>query len=141
MFELEPGPFALLDPDSLRRLAPRPSFTGIVADALGDSAGIRGALDGAARDATDNPPEDLDGTYASTIGVAGDVVGNQIATAPASPVPSLLEQGQNADTIREGVRQYLPTPDVPITATFTDPPATQGMGAEPSPHEGPDGGL
>jgi hypothetical protein len=139
MFELEPGPLEYADPDGMRRLAPRPSFTGIVADGLSDTAGLRGALDGAAVGVTDNPSEDLDGTYATTIGIASDVVGNEITTAPPSPVPTLLENGASADTIRESVKQYLPTPDVPISASFTDPPAAPGQVSDPTPHDD-DGG-
>lgn len=122
MFERETGPLELADPDAMRRLAPRPSFTGIVADGLSDTPGIRAALDGSSAGVIDNPSTDLDGTYAGTMGVAQEIVANDITTAPPSPVPALLTTGDGADQIRTSVKQYLPPPETPVAATFVEPP-------------------
>ncbi|HLZ44702.1 MAG TPA: hypothetical protein VKQ05_03395 [Gemmatimonadales bacterium] len=122
MFALEPGPLTLLDPAVIRPLQYRGSYTAIVADGLAPSDGLRAVLTTRQLDVTDNPPVDLDYVHATTIGRAADIVTTEIAPAPGSPVPGLLETGDNANAISDSVAQYLPPSETPLNATLKDPP-------------------
>lgn len=133
MFPPDPGALDLIDPTTIRRLAPRPSLVGIVADALGQSGELDGLLARRALDVVDNPPEDLDATYAATVGTAAESVAQDVQTMPGSQVPASVNAGDNADQLRQGVLAYLPQPDAPITARFEEPP--------PVPHVPPGSGL
>lgn len=137
MFALEPGPLVPFDPDAMRRLTPRPAFPSIVADALENMPGLRAALDGSALGVTDNPPDDLDGTYTTTIGSATTIVAEEIQPAPPSPIPSLVANGDGADAIRQSVVQYLPQPSAPISASFVDPPPVPAAAGGSSFDQGP----
>lgn len=122
MFELEPGPLAPLVPDELRPFPPRSSFETLVADALGALAGAEAALASTAVRTTEQPPDDLDALYGATVGAAEAAVDDEIAHAPGSSAPTLVDTGNTVDQIRQSVLGYLPQPDAPISASFDEPP-------------------
>lgn len=127
----DPGPLALVDSTALQPFPIGPSFEGLVADRLGGIAGADAGLANTGIDATSDPPDDVEPLYASTVGAAAEDAANEDAGAPESPVPQLVDAGENADAIRKDSARYLPPADAPIEQNFTTPPNPPDDMAEP----------
>lgn len=121
MFALEPGPFARLEPDQVPPYPTRPSFEGIVADALVDLPNLDTRLAGAMLWAGDNPPDELDAVFLGTVGAASGEVDAQIDAMAGSPLLDVIATGDNEDVLRQSVQRYLPAPDAPIETNFEEP--------------------
>lgn len=99
----------------------RPSFEGIVADALGELPALDARLAGAALWTTENPPDELDAVFNATVGAANGEVDTQIGAFDVSPFADLVTVGDNEDTLRQSVLRYLPGPEAPIETNFEEP--------------------
>jgi hypothetical protein len=121
-FQLEPGPFTLLDPGSVIRLEGTYRFNDLVADMLDTSSGIDAAASGAINGVTDNVPGDFPATYQQTMGTVVDVVSDEIKPDPPSPAPQYIDAGNVSDGRRESVQEYLPDADTKIQSKFEPPP-------------------
>jgi hypothetical protein len=131
------GPLELLDPASLQPFPITPSFEGLVADRLSGIAGADVVLAGAATHAGANPPDDLEGAYASTIAPAADAANNETETTVPSTIPDRIAAGDAADDRRVDAQKYLPDVGAPIEQDFKDPPAAPGDIGEPGGVENP----
>jgi len=134
---IDAGPLQLVDESELAPFPPAPSFEGIVANHLGAIAGADGALAGAGVHATADPPDDIPGYYAATVGAAADNAGNESSNTGAGPLLELVGAGDGADSIRVDSAKYLPGADAPIGDGFIDPPAAPGDIGEPGGVENP----
>lgn len=121
MIALEPGPLARLEADQVPPYPTRPSFEGIVAEALAELPALDARLAGAAMWAADNPPDDLDAAFNATVGAANSEVDDQVAAFSGTPMADLIVIGDNEDTIRQSVLRYLPAADAPIETNFDLP--------------------
>lgn len=121
MFAPEPGPLARLEADQVPPFPVRPSFEGIVADALAELPALDARLAGAALWTADNPPVDLDAVFAATVGAANAEVDYQAGQFDGAPFADLVAVGDNEDTLRQSVLRYLPGADTPIETNFEEP--------------------
>ena len=134
------GPLELLDPASLVPFPVTPSFEGLVADRLGNLAGADVVLAGAADHAGANPPDDLEGAYASTIAPAADAANNETATTAPSTIPDRIAAGDAADDRRVDAAKYLPDVGAPIDQDFHTPPPPPDNMTTPGGVEHPESG-
>jgi hypothetical protein len=121
MFLLEPGPLARLEPDQTPPYPARPSFEGIVADALGEIPALDARLAGAALSLADNPLADLDAVFYATVGAADNEVDYQDGGFDGAPFADLIDSGDNEDLLRQSVQRYLPGADAPIETNYEEP--------------------
>jgi hypothetical protein len=121
MLEPERGPLARLEPDQIPPFPVRPSFEGIVADALGELPALDARLAGAALWTAENPPDELDAVFNATVGAAAGEVDDQIGAFDVSPFADLIASGDNEDTLRQSVLRYLPPSEAPIETNFEEP--------------------
>lgn len=135
--ELEPGPLALIDATALRTFRPPPSFSALAGHTAAQLAGHRANVDAVARDVAVDLPVDVAGAFAGTIAPARDTLGNEVAGAPASPVPALVANGDSNDVIRQSVLPLLPQPDAPFDVPQDAPPELEpGQTTTPTPGKG-----
>lgn len=121
MIALEPGPLARLEADQTPPYPTRPSFEGIVADALAELPALDARLAGAAIWAADNPPDELDAVFNATVGAANGEVDDQVAAFSDTPMADLIAVGDNEDLLRQSVLRYLPGADAPVETNFEEP--------------------
>jgi hypothetical protein len=120
--ELAPGPIDRLEATALRPFPIAPSFEGLVASAREGVAGVDAALGRAKLDAAGDGVPDLDAAFASTVGVATDVVGGTAGVEDDQVAGLLVDRTAGPEAYRQEVLPVVPQPDVPIEGGFIDPP-------------------
>ena len=133
--ELSPG-FVTHEP---MPFGPRISHAGLLeglveplVNALGGGDAVLGAHQAAI---ANNTADGLEGTFASTVGVAADLAVNQQPFAHDQTANALVDAGAGTEAYRQSVLRYLPQPDAPIESDFRELP-TPPAGPPPDPTSG-----
>lgn len=138
--ELEPGPFAVRD---AMPFGPRVSreglFTGLLDELAATLQGSDPQLELARQRVGDDLPQDLEATYASTVGDAADRTAAEQDGQDRSTAPALSEHGDQVERLRGSVLRFLPPPDVSLDTSFVDPPPVP-RSFPPDPWRGGGGG-
>jgi hypothetical protein len=124
------GPLTLIERDALAPLPPRPSFEGVVSDALGDTAGADVTLRQASATIGDTAGDINDGFE----GDYADALDDQLE-APGADVPQVVDQaidaGADVETLHDSVSNVLPPVDTPVEFSYDEPQAPPSLGPSP----------
>lgn len=137
-YATDTGIFAMEDALTLPPAPDRPSFSGIVADALAPAPGLGDHADASSAELGAVDPTTIEGAYTGTLGDTADTLASETDATDSSPAGDLLDAGAVVDARHGQVRSYLPGPDSTVPANFNDPPTleTPGHGNFTGPGQG-----
>jgi hypothetical protein len=127
-YATDTGIFALEDALTLPPAPDAPSFSGVVADGLGNVSGLHTLADGSAADLSATDPNRAANAYDGTLSGAVDTLGAELGTAPDTQAGRAVDNGQVVDGRAAQVAPYLPGPDTGVKVGLIDPPHAPGPG-------------